>query len=316
MPRWDPIKETRDILSFYEKMFGPYPFETFCIVHRSWEEIGGHSPASFIVLNQLPRVLSSALITKSNSPVNLVRWNEYFLAHEIAHQWWGQGVTWASYHDQWISEGLAQFSTILYLEEKHGESAFSDIVKRMSKWVEKKTDWGPIIFGSRISYFDFFAFQAIIYNKTSLVLNMLKDMLGDELFFSGLREFFSRYKHGAARTGNFIAIFSEVSGQDLAPFFDGWFRSHLLPEVKVERDQRREENEYVLRFKIIQSREPFVFPLWIEWFEDGKCPANFADSEGVRPEGHSKRSLMSISYLLIISLRVVGLSPKYSAAFF
>jgi hypothetical protein len=182
MPRWNPIEETRDILNFYERKFGPYPFETLCVVHRSWQEIGGHSPASFVVLNQLPRVLGSALIMKSNSPVNLTRWSEYFLAHEIAHQWWGQGVTGDSYHDQWISEGLAQFATILYLKEKHGESAFSDILKGMSKWVEKKSEWGPIILGSRISYFDFYAYQAIIYNKSSLVLNMLKDMLSSQAF--------------------------------------------------------------------------------------------------------------------------------------
>jgi hypothetical protein len=269
MPRWKPIEEARNILRFYEEKFGPYPFETFRIVHRSWQEIGGHSPASFIVLNQLPRVLGSGLIMKSNSPVNLTRWNEYFLAHEIAHQWWGQGVTWDSYHDQWISEGLAQFATLLYLKEKHGDSAFSDILKNMSKWVEKKSEWGPIILGSRISYFDFFAYQAIIYNKTTLVLNMLKDLLGKETFFSSLREFFSRYKQGAARTGNFIKVISEVSGQNLDAFFNKWFGSHLLPEVKVERHLKREGNTYNLKFNIVQLGEPFLFPLWVEWVEDG-----------------------------------------------
>jgi hypothetical protein len=270
MPRWDPVEESRNILNFYERMFGSYPFETFRIVHRSWKEIGGHSPASFIVLNQLPRVLGSGLIIKANSPVNFTRWSEYFLAHEIAHQWWGQGVTWDSYHDQWISEGLAQFSTILYLKERHGESAFSDILKSMSKWVEKKTDWGPVILGSRLSYFDFFAYQAIVYDKSSLVLNMLKDMLGGERFFSGLREFFARYKYGAARTGNFVAVLSEVSGQDLKPFFDKWFGSHLLPDAKIRHDLKREGNDYLLKFTVTQHTEPFVFPLWVEWTEDGK----------------------------------------------
>lgn len=270
MPRWDPIEEPGEILNFYESKFGSYPFETLSIVHRSWQQTGGHSPASFIVLNKLPRVLGRSFITKSKSPVNLTRWSEYFLAHEIAHQWWGQGVTWDSYHDLWISEGLAQFSTILYLREKYGESAFSDILKNMSKWVEKKTEWGPIILGSRISYFDFFAFQAIIYNKSSLVLNMLKDMLGEELFFTGLREFFSRYKYGTARTGNFITVLSEISRQDWTPFFDRWFGSHLLPEVKVEKHLIREEEGYVLKFDIVQYTEAFMFPLWVEWIEDGK----------------------------------------------
>jgi hypothetical protein len=269
LPRVDYFEEAKSILQFYENKFGPYPFESLSVIHRIWQESGGHSLASFIVLNQLPR-LQDVYLKKTESPVNMTRWNEYYLAHEIAHQWWGQGVTWDRYQDQWISEGLAQFSTTLYLREKYGDSAFASILKKMSGWTEKKAKWGPIIFGSRISHFDFFAFQSIVYNKSSLVLNMLKDMLGEEVFFSGIREFFNRFKYQAARTSDFVNTLSEISGQDLQPFFDAWFKAYTLPKVKVTRQIERVEDRYLLKFQISQQENPFIFPLWVGWSENGK----------------------------------------------
>jgi aminopeptidase N len=263
------FQESKDILQFYEDKFGPYPFESLSVIQRIWQESGGHSPASFVVLNHLPRI-QGVRLRRANSPVNLTRWNEYYLAHEIAHQWWGQGVTWERHHDQWISEGLAQFSTILYLKEKHGEAAFSNILKSMSAWTKKKTEWGPIIFGSRISHFDFFAFQAIVYDKSSLVLNMLKDMLGEDVFFRGIKEFFRKFTYRAARTNDFVAVLSEVSQKDLRPFFDDWFRSYKLPEVKVAHSLLRTGDVYLLSFRVSQEGDDFIFPLWVEWIEGRK----------------------------------------------
>jgi len=268
LPKMDYIEETKRILRFYEDKFGPYPYESLSVIHRIWQESGGHSPASFVVLNQLPRI-EGVRLERANSPVNLTRWDEYYLAHEIAHQWWGQGVTWDRYHDQWMSEGLAQFATMLYLKEKYGKSAFSAILRKMSAWTEKKAKWGPIIFGSRISHFDFYAFQSIIYNKTSLVLNMLRDMLGEEVFFQGMAAFFDRFKYGAARTNDFVVTFSEISGQDLGLFFKKWFHSYTLPEIKASHRIERLEKGFLLKFHIIQQTDPFIFPLWVEWSQNG-----------------------------------------------
>jgi aminopeptidase N len=139
----------------------------------------------------------------------------------------------------------------------------------MSSWTEKKAKWGPIIFGSRISHFDFFAFQSIVYNKSSLVLNMLKDMLGEEVFFQGVREFFERNKYKAARTHNFVAILSKIAQQDLEPFFDAWFKTYTLPDVKVSYSDEKLKEGYRLKFHIVQLADPFIFPLWVEWIQDG-----------------------------------------------
>jgi hypothetical protein len=269
LPRVDFFEEAKKILQFYSEKFGPYPYESLSIIHRIWRESGGHSPASFIVLNQLPRI-EGIRLERADSPVNLTRWNEYYLAHEIAHQWWGQGVTWDRHHDHWISEGLAQFSSILYLREKYGEAAFSSILKKMSAWTKKKTKWGPIIFGSRISHFDYYAFQSIVYDKSSLALNMLKDLLGDEVFFRGVREFFERNKYKAARTHDFVSSMSAISQQDVAPFFRAWFNSSALPEIMVSHTVEKSPQGFLLKFHIVQTKNLFIFPLWVEWIEDGK----------------------------------------------
>jgi hypothetical protein len=273
--RWlrrDFLEETQSILEFYENLFGPFPYENLRIIQRLWPTAGGHSPASFIVMNELPRSpdghLSGTLIMNPNSPVDLAQWKEYFLAHEIAHQWWGQGVTGASYRDQWLSEGLAQFSAVLYLRSRYNGGAFSSILKKFTKWTEKKTDRGPISLGSRLSFLDFEAYQAIIYDKTSLVLNMLHDLLGDELFFAGLREFFNRYKYSAATTDQFKGVMEEISERGLDDFFKAWFDSHLLPEVRVTYLVNKIETGEILKVRVDQVNDIFVFPLWLDWVEE------------------------------------------------
>jgi len=266
---WDMFTVTSDIYNFYSDKFGPFPFEKLCIVHRLWSQGGGHSPPSFIVLNELPRLPGRRRLNTNKSPVDLSRWREYFLAHEIAHQWWGQGLSWRSYQDQWISEGLAQFASILYLREKYGQGAYNQIIKNFSKWTEKKSKWGPITLGSRISYIDFEAYQAIVYDKSALVLNLMMDLLGKDVFFQGMREFFARFRYSSARTSDFFRTMEEISGQKLKPFFDRWFYSVELPKIKVTKKVQKKGAGYRLNIEVVQQEGVFVFPLWLEWQRDG-----------------------------------------------
>ncbi len=267
---WDYLEEAKRILTLYESWFGPFPYESFSIVQRLWPQIGGHSPPSFVVLNDMLRMSQVYRRSLSDSPVDLSRWREYFLAHEIAHQWWGQGVTWDSYHDQWLSEGLAQFASVLYLKEKYGERAYSAILRKFSSWTKRMTNWGAITMGSRLSYFNFEAFQSIVYDKSTLVLFLLKDYLGQNVFFRALKEFFIQKQYSRAKTGDFIRVFEKISGKDLKPFFNNWFNSYLLPEVSVTHTLQKFGDLYQLDVKIVQPKTLFIFPLWIEWKEGGE----------------------------------------------
>jgi Peptidase family M1 domain len=273
------LAEAGRILEFYESRFGPYPFENLSLVQRLWRTTGGHSPASFIILNDLPRIpnlgtgVRERLIGSPNSPVDLSpQWKDYFLAHEIAHQWWGQGVTWARYKDQWLSEGLSQFSSALYLQSKYGDEARAGIFKKFSRWTEKMSVWGPITMGSRLSFTNFDAYQAIVYDKTALVLDMLRDLLGDEAFFAGLAAFFEKYKYTSASTGQFRRSMEEASGRDLNAFFQPWFYSHALPEVQVRTRSEKGETGVHLQISVSQLNADFVFPLWIAWKDESGTP--------------------------------------------
>lgn len=265
----DIFKTAGEIIDFYQSLFGSYPFDKLSIVRQVGKSQWGHSPPAFLVINDLPLMSQVSSHRRTRSPVVLSGWDEYFLAHEIAHQWWGHGVSWESYHDQWISEGLAQYSASLYLKDKYGEEDFGDMLKQFSRWTEKHTQWGAITMGSRISHLDFEAYQSIIYNKTSLVLNMLRDLLGDEMFFLGMQRFFLRNKYSAADTNKFVNIFNDLARNDLDSFFNGWFNSYHLPEVKVSYSLDRNETGYILRLSVIQDERFFVFPLWLEWKEKG-----------------------------------------------
>jgi len=262
-------EEARAVLDCFTRWFGPYPYETLSIVQRSWPTSGGHSPASFVVLNELPRTGEGRLVPDPESPVELSRYREYAISHEIAHQWWGQSVTWERYRDQWLSEGLAQYAAARYIREKQGEGAYAAVLKRFSRWTERASDTGPITLGSRLSYLDFNAYQAIVYDKAALALMMLSDLLGEDVFFRGLREFAAAHKFRPARTAGFIRSLERASGRDLSVFFQGWFDSHLLPEVQAVPEVLKRGDEYVLKVRVSQTRGLFVFPLWISWTEGG-----------------------------------------------
>ncbi|HAR36641.1 MAG TPA: hypothetical protein DCR87_07055 [Acidobacteria bacterium] len=254
--------EAAAIVDSYQKRFGPFPYERLAIAQRYWHTHGGHAPPGMVVLDTLPFSRSPELIIiNPSSPVDLSYWSGYYLAHEIAHQWWGQAVTWTSYRDNWLTEGLAQFSAILYLKEKYGQKDFEKILQKISNSVRKKSSLGPIILGIRLSHADFEGYQSIVYNKAALVLLMLQDWLGEEVFYRGLQEFGREFRFQAVRTADFRLAMEKVSGQDLRQFFHDWFYSERLPEVRVEQKILPGENVSRLQLTVRQLARPMIFPL-------------------------------------------------------
>lgn len=256
------LEEGEIILKTFQEKFGRYPYEKLSVVQRYWNTGGGYSPPGYIVLNNLPfSAEPGILILNPTSPVDLSYWKEYFLAHEIAHQWWGHGLTWASYRDNWLSEGLAQFSAVLYLEERYGIKDAEKIFKKFSVWTKRKSSVGPIILGYRLGHIDFEAYQAVIYNKSALVLFMLRDLLGEEVFFEGLRNFYRDNMFRAVRTSDFRLSLEKVSGRDLKKFFQDWFFSERLPSVRIDKNIIPGEKEGKLLLTVHQQSRPMWFPL-------------------------------------------------------
>ena len=107
------------MLTFYAKTVGEAPFPTLTVAAADDTLPGGHAPAYLALVQQPP----PARVTWTTDPVAFDEFPDFFLAHEVAHQWWGQAVGWKTYHDQWISEGLARYFAVLFLEFDRGSAA-------------------------------------------------------------------------------------------------------------------------------------------------------------------------------------------------
>src|SRR5436190_1425718 len=113
-----------DMAMFYESLVGDSPYSSFTVALIGRDLPGGHSPGYFAALNQ--QLPSSQLVWR-NDPAAFSGYPDFFLAHELAHQWWGQAVGWRNYHEQWISEGFAQYFAAMYAQRLRGDEVFVSV---------------------------------------------------------------------------------------------------------------------------------------------------------------------------------------------
>ncbi|MFN8058491.1 MAG: M1 family aminopeptidase [Vicinamibacterales bacterium] len=227
------VTEFRDraagILAFYADLVDdiPYPSFTLALVDNALP--GGHSPGYFALLNQ---PLPTTPYVWRNDPVVFDNFPDFFLAHEAAHQYWGQAVGWKNYHEQWISEGFAQYFALLYAEKTRPET-FGGIIRQLRRTALAQRGQGPIYLGYRLGHVrgEGRVFRALVYNKGALVLHMLRRYLGDEVFFAGLKRFYRDFRFRKAGTDDVRAAFEAASGVSLERFFDRWIYEEGVPDV-------------------------------------------------------------------------------------
>lgn len=219
-----------DIIRFYESVIGDAPYPSFTIALVENLTPGGHSPPYFAQLNQpLP---NSPLVWR-NDPAAFENYPEFFTAHEVAHQWWGHGVGWQNYHDQWLSEGFSQYFAAMYANKNRGDGVFQGVLRRMRRWAINESDQGPVHLGYRVGHIksDGRAFRAVVYNKSAMVLHMLRLMAGDEKFFDGLRRFYLSSRFRKVGSEDFRASMEMELGIDLGRYFERWIYGSTLPRI-------------------------------------------------------------------------------------
>lgn len=150
-------------------------------------------------------------------------YNEFIVAHELAHQWWGDLVTCRDFHHIWLNEGFATYGEALWAEASAGTAAYhSDI--NLNRFLGPGTIWVPDatnearVFDSNLSY-----------NKGSWVLHMLRHVLGDSTFFQALRAYYTQWGYQSAVTEDFRDVCESVSGRNLDDFFQQWIYGEYYP---------------------------------------------------------------------------------------
>jgi hypothetical protein len=247
-----------DIAMFYESIIGDSPYSSFTVALLESDLPGGHSPGYFAALNQpLP---SSPLVWR-NDPAAFSGFSDFFIAHELAHQWWGQAVGWRNYHEQWLSEGFAQYFAAMYAQHQRGDDLFGSVLRQMRKWAIEQSDQGPVYLGYRLGHIrnESRVFRALVYNKGGAVLHMLRRLVGDEAFFRGVRRFYWMTRFHKAGTEDFREAMEQESGRSLERFFEKWIYGATLPKLKI--GYRIDGQEVVLRVE--QLTDTFDVPVTI-----------------------------------------------------
>lgn len=186
-----------------------------------------------IVIQDRPVVLLRTRLP--DDPANFSDVPDFFLAHELAHQWWGQGVAGQNYRERWLSEGAAQYAAALWAQRAHGEEAFQGILRRMARWALAESKEGPIHLGYRLGHVKGKpqVFRAVVYDKGAYVFFMLRAILGEQPFRQALKSFQARHRFAKAGTDDLREALEAASGRNLSAYFREWVFGTELPALVV-----------------------------------------------------------------------------------
>ena len=250
-------ERTAQIVQFFGSVIGEAPYPDFSLAALDAELPSGHSPAYFAVWNQptIPTTLSWR-----GDPVSLNGYPLFFLAHEVAHQWWGQAIGWNNYHEQWLSEGLAQYFAAVYAGHDRGPDTERALFMQMRESAMNLSRHGPVHMGYRLGHVqgDSRIFRGLVYNKSAVVMLMLRGLVGPEAFNRGIQRFYRTHRFQKAGTDDVRNAFEAETSRPLGRFFDQWIHGFLLPEVRLT---WRMADSTHLAVKVEQLGETFDFPL-------------------------------------------------------
>ena len=224
---------TIGMLDIFKAMFGEYPFidEKYGHVQFGW---------------------SGGMEHQTLTSLGSYSFSEATIAHELVHQWFGDMITCRTWPDLWLNEGFAQYFEAVYRERMYGTSAYwSRMASRITSaksavgtlYVQDTANVGNLFAGSRV------------YNKGAFVLQMLRHVLGDSIFFAAIKSYATdpALMYGTAATIDFQTHCETVSGSDLDWFFNQWIYGEKYPKYTYYHGVDTTETGFISRVRITQT---------------------------------------------------------------
>jgi aminopeptidase N len=244
-----------DILPFFIRKIGPFPFEKLANV-ESRTIYGGMENAGAIFY--------------SESSINVTQSTESLLAHEISHQWFGDAVSESDWPHIWLSEGFATYMTNLYLEENYGRDSLNSIlIADRRTIVEYSRQYNvPVVDTTQAD--DLTRLLNInSYQKGGWILHMLRGITGDSLFWKSCQVYYSRFTGKNAGTRDLQDIFEEITRTDLKVFFRQWLNTPGQPSLNISWKYIPADKKVIIKIDQVQ-KTLFDFPLELGIKEEGK----------------------------------------------
>lgn len=231
-------QNTPAMIQAFEGRFGPYPFygEKYGMAEFSWP--GGME--------------HQTLSSMGEYTIDGTHANDWIVAHELAHHWWGDMVTPASWEHIWLNEGFARYAEALWFESQGGSEAYRDWMRRM---------WRPSFPGAIVP--PDYMFNSTVYMKGAWVLHMLRGLVGADVLFDALRAYRDTHAYGTVVTEDLIAALESASGRDLGWFFDQWVYCTGQPQYYTSYAVAPAPMGAILDLTITQAQDepPFRMPI-------------------------------------------------------
>src|SRR5574341_1141078 len=243
------FKKTPQMIQFFSTLWGDYPFlgDKYAMVQA-----------------ELSGAMEHQTCTSWGLPMTGDARYEFVVAHELAHQWWGNWVTCNDFANIWLNEGFASYAEALWQEYEYGPTAFRKHLASFaaSIFASKNGSVKYPIYNPPETYL----FGPAVYKKGAWVLHMLRQILGDSLFEHGLVYYGQNHSYRTATTQEFQAALENYSGQDLDWFFDQWIFSPNYPICKWSWVYTSLGGKYYLDVNIGQRQTtPSVFKMPLEF---------------------------------------------------
>ncbi len=266
--QWKAVAEDVQLsMSFYSKWLGNLPVKKF----YATELLGNHGEA-------FPGMIH--LATGAFYDQSKTGWQEGFCSHEVAHQWWGISLDMKSYRDRWLSEGFAEYVSLMYTQMvlKDNEKFFkflgksrTEIMNLRKSFLGSGFEQGPISLGHRISSSKTSGdYSLLIYQKGAWVLHMLRNIcidlntLKEDVFLNIMKEFYNKYKGSYASTLDFQRVVELNTGMDYSWFFDQWVDDTKIPSYTVaNKVTQTPEGKYKIRMRVKQENVPPTFKMFV-----------------------------------------------------